>query len=154
MRLMPMLAALLMPACSGEGAGGLPAPRPIDFTRLERPNSPNTALAAPTGFTPAPDIATHKYGVPPETLLAAARAVAGAQPRTYFTAAFDTPRQLHYVARTALLNFPDLVTVQVNDDSTLILWSRSVYGHSDFGVNRRRIEAWLTALDAALASRT
>ena len=52
--------------------------------------------------------------------------------------------------RSALLNFPDLVTVQVEqvaaDRSTLVIWSRSVYGRSDFGVNRKRTEAWLAAL--------
>jgi uncharacterized protein (DUF1499 family) len=49
-----------------------------------------------------------------------------------------------------LLNFPDLVTVQVNaegaDRSTLVIWSRSVYGRSDFGVNRERTLSWLAAL--------
>ncbi len=35
----------------------------------------------------------------------------------------------------------------------LILWSRSLYGRSDFGANRRRVVAWLAALDAALARR-
>jgi uncharacterized protein (DUF1499 family) len=49
-----------------------------------------------------------------------------------------------------LWNFPDLVTVQVDpagaDRSRLIIWSRSVYGQSDLGVNRKRTLAWLAAL--------
>jgi uncharacterized protein (DUF1499 family) len=40
--------------------------------------------------------------------------------------------------------------VQVTPESGLILWSRSIYGRSDFGVNRARLAAWLAALDAAL----
>jgi uncharacterized protein (DUF1499 family) len=52
--------------------------------------------------------------------------------------------------RSAVLNFPDLVTVQVDtagaDRSTLVIWSRSVYGRSDFGVNRDRTKTWLAAL--------
>jgi uncharacterized protein (DUF1499 family) len=58
------------------------------------------------------------------------------------------------VARTATLNFPDLITVQVRADgpaaSTLVLYSRSVYGYSDFGANRKRVIAWLAALDTTL----
>jgi hypothetical protein len=34
-----------------------------------------------------------------------------------------------------------------------VLWSRSVYGRSDLGVNRARLTAWLAALDAALPTR-
>jgi len=150
MRLAPLLLALLLPACRGTGAEGLPPPEPIDMARLTRPATPNTAPAAPAGFAPAPDIATRRYPVPPERLFAAIRAVALAQPRTALHAAFDSRRQVHFVARSALLNFPDLVAVQVTPDSGLILWSRSVYGRSDFGVNRARLEAWLAALDGEL----
>ena len=49
-----------------------------------------------------------------------------------------------------MFNFPDLITAQVGeagpDASTLVLYSRSVYGYSDLGVNRRRLNAWLAAL--------
>ncbi|MCW3475723.1 DUF1499 domain-containing protein [Limobrevibacterium gyesilva] len=151
-RLLPLLLGLLLPACSGHGAEGLPVPPPMDMTRIERPATPNTALAAPAGFTPAPDIATRRYDVPPARLYAAIRAVAAAQPRTFAHAAYDDRLQAHYVARSALLNFPDLIAVQVTPESGLILWSRSVYGRSDFGVNRRRVATWLAALDAALAA--
>jgi uncharacterized protein (DUF1499 family) len=48
------------------------------------------------------------------------------------------------------MNYPDLVTVQVNaagaDRSTLVIWSRSVYGRSDLGVNRDRTTSWLALL--------
>jgi uncharacterized protein (DUF1499 family) len=76
--------------------------------------------------------------------------VALAQPRTTLHAAFDDRLQAHFVARSALLNFPDLIAVQVTPDSGLILWSRSLYGRSDFGVNRARLETWLAALEAEL----
>ena len=79
-----------------------------------------------------------------------ARAVFAGEPRTYVAAEFPDQLQVHYVVRSALMNFPDLVTVQVNaagaDRSTLVIWSRSVYGRSDFGVNRDRTKAWLAAL--------
>ena len=48
----------------------------------------------------------------------------------------------------------DQIMVEVRregaDNSDLIVYSRSVYGESDFGVNRKRIEAWLTELRTKL----
>lgn len=152
MRVAALLVALLLPACRGTGADGLPVPEPMDMARLSRPGTPNTALAAPPGFTPAPDIETRRYPVPPDRLYAAIRSVALAQPRTHLHAVFDGQLQAHFVARSALLNYPDLIAVQVTPESGLILWSRSVYGRSDFGVNRARLAAWLAALDVALPS--
>lgn len=150
MRLAALLLALLLPACRGTGADGLPPPEPMDMARLVRPATPNTALAAPAGFAPAPDIATRRYPVPPGELFAAIRRVALAQPRTVLHAAYDDRLQAHFVARSALLNFPDLIALQVTPESELILWSRSLYGRSDFGVNRTRLTAWIAALDTAL----
>ena len=153
MRLFALLLGLLLPSCSGSGAEGVPVPPPMDMTALVRPASPNTALAAPAGFTPAPDIVTRRYDLPPEALFAAIRQVALAQPRTYAHATYAELRQAHFVARSAVFNFPDLIAVQVTPDSGLVIWSRSVYGEGDFGVNRRRVQAWLAALDAAIAAR-
>jgi len=149
-RLLPLLLALVLPGCQGTGAEGLEPPVQIDMARLVRPASPNTALAAPAGFSPPPDIVTPAYAVDADRLFAAVRAVALAQPRTFAHGDFATTRQAHYVARSALLNFPDLIAVQVTPESGLILWSRSIYGRSDFGVNRARLAAWLAALDGAL----
>jgi uncharacterized protein (DUF1499 family) len=149
-RVLPMLMGLLMPACGFEGTAGLPVPGLMDTARIERPTSPNTALAAPADFAPAPDITTQAYAVPPDRLFAAIRAVALAQPRVYEQAVFAAERQVHYVARSDWLNFPDLITVQVTPQGGLIVWSRSVYGESDLGVNRKRVQTWLAALDGAL----
>lgn len=154
MRVIPLILGLFLPACGQPGAAGLPAAAPIDFAALHRPSSPNTALAAPSGFQPAPDLVTRTYGLPAPELYALANRVAAAQKRTFPQAAFEGRLQAQYVVRSALLNFPDLVTIQVDPAgpaaSTLILWSRSVYGYSDLGVNRNRLVAWLAALDAAL----
>lgn len=150
MRLLAVVLALLLPGCRGQGAEGVTQPGWIDFAHLVRPASPNTALAAPAGFVPAPDIVTRRYDLPPAALFAAVQRAALAQPRTYLQAVLAEEMQAHFVARSAWLNFPDLIAVQVTPDSGLILWSRSLYGHSDFGVNRKRLQAWLAALDAAL----
>lgn len=156
-RLLPLLLSLLLPACRGQGVAGLPPAVALDMAHLVRPATPNTALAAPAGFSPAPDIVTRRYHVAPDRLFAAIQAVALAQPRVFSHGVFAAQRQAQYVARSALLNFPDLIAVQVTPgseptESELILWSRSVYGRSDFGVNRARLVAWLAALDARLAA--
>ena len=145
---------LFLPACGASGAAGLPPPRPIDMSHLERPGSPNTALAAPAGFAPAPDVVTPQYAVPAPHLYEAVLAVAQSQPRTFLAANDQPQRQAQFVARSAWLNFPDVIVAQVDaagpDASTLVLYSRSVYGYGDFGVNRARITTWLAALDRTL----
>jgi uncharacterized protein (DUF1499 family) len=191
------LIGLVLPACAATGAGGLPTPPPMDMAKIERPATPNTALAGPAAPDPAaagagglarsgatdglasvPDIVTPHYPVPAARLFAAITAVALAQPRTFLAATYPDLLQAHFVARSRVFNFPDLIAVQVRPDgldpntggntgtttggargastgasmggSTLVLYSRSVYGRSDLGVNRGRLVAWLAALDASL----
>jgi len=154
MALLPWLISAIFPACGAAGALGLPTPPPMDMAAIARPATPNTALAAPAGFSPAPDIVTPFFAVPPDRLFAAIKRVAAAAPRTFPAAEYDDRRQVHYVVRSAMWNFPDLVTVSVGGPdtgpSTLAIYSRSVYGHSDLGANRARVEAWLSALQAMI----
>ena len=107
------LIGLILPACGFPAAEGLPTPPPMDTAQIVRPASPNTALAAPEGFNPPPDIVTPSYPVPADRLFALIQAVAAAQPRTYQAALYPDRLQAHYVARSALFNFPDLIMVQV-----------------------------------------
>lgn len=87
-------------------------------------------------------------------LFATVIAVASGQPRTFLAAEYPAALQAHFVARSAVFNFPDLIAVQViaagPDRSALVLYSRSVYGYSDFGVNRQRVTAWLAALQTKI----
>jgi uncharacterized protein (DUF1499 family) len=126
----------------------------MNISQLQRPSSPNTALAAPAAFSPKPDIVTPTYDVPAAQLYTDMLAVAAAQPRTFMAAKYQPQLQAHFVVRSAWLNFPDLIVAQVtaegSDASTLALYSRSVYGYGDFGVNRARLVTWLAALDRTL----
>ncbi len=152
------LVSLVLPACGFPAAEGLPTPKPMDIARIVRPSTPNTALAAPAGFNPPPDVATPVYAVEAGRLFALVQDVAAGQPRTYPAATFPDRLQADYVARSAVFNFPDLIMVQAirtgPDSSSLILYSRSVYGHSDLGANRKRLDAWLAALSAKLPPST
>jgi uncharacterized protein (DUF1499 family) len=145
------LLSFALPACGYAGAAGVPPPVP-DLLHIERPSSPNTALAAPAGFSPAPDVVTPTYAAEPAALLAALARVAAAQPRVFLLA--QTEARVDWVARSRIANFPDEVSAQATPaeggGSSLVLYSRSIYGYSDLGVNRKRIDAWLAALDAAL----
>lgn len=126
----------------------------MDPAQIVRPASPNTALAAPERFDPPPDIVTPPYPIPADRLFVVIQAVAAGQPRTYPAASYPDRLQAHYVARSALFNFPDLITVQVTPStsggSTLIVYSRSAYGQSDLGVNRKRVDTWLAALQTKI----
>jgi len=128
------------------------------LSEIVRPSTPNTALAAPLGFTPDPDIPTAEYSVPAARLYTAIRAVAGAQSRVFPAADYPDRLQAHYVARTRLMNFPDLIMVQAiaagPDHARLVIWSRSIYGQRDFGVNQARAGQWIAALNTILDTRT
>jgi uncharacterized protein (DUF1499 family) len=150
------LAGFIMPACAFAGASGLPPPKLLDFAHFERQAASKSALAAPAGFAPTPNLVTPIYPVAAPQLYAAIRAVAERAARTYAAGEYPAALQMHWVVRSAVFNFPDLVTAQVAprgpDASVLILYSRSVYGRSDLGVNRKRLAAWLEALDPLNAS--
>lgn len=138
------LIGLFLPACAASGAQGLANPALMDMGHIQRPATPNTALVSVP------------YDVPAPRLYSALLAVAAGQPRTFLAAEYPAALQVHYVARSAVFNFPDLVTAQVSarepDGSTLVLYSRSVYGYSDLGVNQTRVTAWLAAIDRTLNS--
>lgn len=127
---------------------------PIDLSKLERSSSPNTYFAGPIGFVPAPDLQTRKYDVPPAQLLTRVQGVIMAQPRTT-ALTFDSEKmRADYVTRSLVFGFPDILLTQVlptmEGTSALLLYSYSLKGYYDFGVNRRRVMAILAALDAAL----
>jgi len=111
-------------------------------------------LAAPAGFTPQLDLVTPIYAVPPGRLYAVVLATAAAQPRTFLAAEDEAGLRAQWVVRSRVLNFPDLVAAQVLPGSAggslLVLYSRSVYGYSDFGANRRRLRSWLAAIGAGV----
>ena len=150
-----MILGLILPACGTRGAAGLPVAASLDLANLRRPASPNTALATPPNFGPVPDIVSPRYDVPPPVLYAALRRVAETELRVFLLERFDARLQAACVARSAFWNFPDVVQVAAVPDgagSRPVIYSRSLYGRYDFGVNRRRVEAWLARLPHALAA--
>ena len=89
--------------------------------------------------------------------LAALRRIASTEPRVYPLGRFNDKLQAAYVARSRVLNFPDLVQVAAVPDgqgSWPVIYSRSVYGRYDFGVNRQRVETWLSRIPDAIRAET
>lgn len=131
------------------------APASGNISDIRRPASPNTYLAGPAGFMPTPDLQTRRFDMPSERLLGIVRDVLSTQPRTDILAADPGRLRADYVVRSRVFGFPDIVLVQAlpvdSGQSELVLYSYSLKGHYDFGVNRSRVKALLTALDAALA---
>jgi uncharacterized protein (DUF1499 family) len=62
--------------------------------------------------------------------------------------------QIDYVQRSAFWRFPDIITIRFiaigEKKTTIAIYSRSVYGAGDFGVNRARIRAWVAKLNSML----
>ncbi|UEM01441.1 DUF1499 domain-containing protein [Skermanella rosea] len=154
-----LLAVILLAAIGwygwqlGPWADGAPADRaPADFAALERASTPNQYLVAPPGTTPRaePDAGSPVFPVPPERLRDAMIAVVEEAPRTTLLERSSDGMRMLLVQRSALLRFPDYVDVAIlpagEGGSTVAVYSRSRFGYSDMGVNRRRVEAWLADL--------
>ena len=123
----------------------------VDFATLQRGPDPNQYLLCPKGTCAAQtDGEAPVFDVRVEQLQVAWDEMLAEQPRLQVLRREVTNVQIDYVQRSRLLRFPDLVTVRfvpIDDThSTLAIYSRSVYGKGDMGVNRARVEEWLARL--------
>jgi uncharacterized protein (DUF1499 family) len=140
-------------ALFGRGAEGLGPAEPVEFGSLVLPRSPNACLAAPPGAHPGAQIIVPPLPVDAATAWPLLRRLGERMPRTARLAEWPERRQAQWVERSALANFPDIIAAELvpgPEGAGLFLYSRSLFGRSDFGVNRRRVVAWIAALDATL----
>ena len=127
----------------------------IDFSTLRRSHSPNDYLMSPIDLVPTiPDEASPVFPVPLSQLKAAWFSVIEEMPRTKLVSR-NSSDQFQFEQRSRLFNLPDLVTVRFmalpTGHSTLAVYSRSVYGYSDLGVNRKRVQTWVKLLRERLS---
>jgi uncharacterized protein (DUF1499 family) len=128
---------------------------PVDWATLRRHSTPNDALVCPAERCPQskPDREPPIYALEPSALLARLRKTVQADANTVELACDpDCDHAARFVQYTRLMRYPDTIDIavfSVNGQSTLAIYSRSLIGHGDFGVNRARIERWLAALDKA-----
>jgi uncharacterized protein (DUF1499 family) len=121
---------------------------PVDFRTLRRRNAPNDALVCPSWLCPAvPDIAAPIYAMDAATLRARLSSLILASPDAMRVAEAGEGHGDRFVVRTHWLRFPDTVDVLVLPQdggmATLAIYSRSLVGRGDFGVNLARIKRWL-----------
>ncbi len=127
----------------------------VDFAALTLTDRPNQFLMCPPGFCGAkPHAESQVFDVALKQLRARWREVVAAEPRVELLAAHEDGRQFDYIQRSARFRFPDIITVRFisasPSQSTHAIYSRSIYGRRDFGVNRARIDTWLTILREGL----
>lgn len=126
-----------------------PAAWHVDPATAERTGKPNDFLVAPDGATAAKrDVGFETRKVSPRDLLFQFDAIARPSGAEVLAGSVDE-LWITYVQRTMVLGFPDYITVkaiQTEGGAALIIWSRSRFGHSDFGVNESRVQGWLAKL--------
>jgi len=135
------------------GPEGLPPAAPLDFATLRLPASPNAHLAAPPGVTTERHETLPPFPVPVDAAWEALRRLAEGMERVWLMAEWPVLRQAQWVARTRWMNFPDLINaqvVEVQGGAGVFLYSRSLIGYSDLGVNAKRVAAWRALLESRL----
>jgi len=119
----------------------------IDIRDLRDPIPGNAFLACPPDYCAAIAAPSPIFEVPVERLVRDWMTLMAGEPRVAIAADDSARRRLVVIQHTALLRFPDVVTVEFvtlsPDRSSLAIYSRARYGRGDFGTNRRRVLAWL-----------
>src|SRR5882757_8584862 len=125
----------------------------VNWSTLTRHETPNDALVCPASHCPnaKPDAEPKTYPIAPAELLARLKRIALAEPdTTELYCGADCDRTARILQHTRLMRFPDTIDIVVlplaDNKSTLAIYSRSLVGRSDFGVNRARIARWLEGL--------
>lgn len=150
---LPWLLGLFLASCAGHGADGVPVPPYTDMRKIERPSSPNNAVAGPAGSgRQAVDLVTQPYAIAPEALYPIVKAAIAGMPNTYLLGEYADRSQMHFVVRSSMLNFPDVVSIQLaaaprTGESLITVYSRSIYGYYDFGANKARLLPLLARID-------
>ena len=124
-----------------------PAEWHVDPARIEPRDSPNDHLVAGRDAVFVP--------LSPFDAPVMLDRIAQDEPRTGMIAGRFEDGHVTYAQRSAVLAFPDYISIRarpVEGGTRLSLYSRSRFGHSDFGVNRARIERWLRELDARIVT--
>jgi uncharacterized protein (DUF1499 family) len=94
------------------------------------------------------------FDAPPEVIAVRLDAVATAE-RADIIGGDPMSGHVTYVARSALMGFPDAISVRlvpVPGGTRVEMFSRSRFGYSDMGVNAARLDRWIVAIRAQSGS--
>jgi len=136
-------------------AFGTPAFTAVDFATLRKTPRPNQFLVLPPGLgAEKPDLVAPVFDLPADRLADLWRNQVAVGTDVAERRWDPATLTADHVERTRLMRYPDLVSarfVPVGDRrSTLAVYSRSVYGYGDRGVNQRRVRLWLDRLSKAV----
>lgn len=116
----------------------------LDPRRVARPATPNFHLLRMVdGDAPAP-----LFNIAPKPLAERVHAIATADGATLLAGSV-AEGHMTYLSRSRLMGYPDYTTVLIEpagDGSMVTAFARARFGHSDIGVNRARLEAWVAQL--------
>jgi uncharacterized protein (DUF1499 family) len=124
---------------------------PVVFETLTRRTSPNDALACPVGLCASKgDMVPSLFKGSGRELRVAFAKVIASEPSVERVASDEATQTDRYIQRSRLMRYPDTIVVRFLDRadgrSTVAMYSRSLVGRSDFGVNRARLERWFAKL--------
>ena len=123
----------------------------VALAELRGPLPANGFLVCPVGYCAIAEAATSPvFAIGTDRLAEHWAHLIAREPRIAAVFAVPDERRFVLVQHLAALRFPDVVTVEFvalgADRSSLAVYSRARYGRYDFGVNRRRVLAWLHRL--------
>lgn len=115
-------------------------------------------LAAPPELSAAvPSRESEWFDATPQDVMIAFDAVVMKAPRTKLAAGSPSGMWATYVQRSRLMRFPDYISVAAvgrpEGGATVAVFSQSVYGKGDFGVNKARVDRWLSQLRETMEKR-
>jgi len=118
---------------------------------LRGPLPQNGFLSCPPGYCAAePGVTSPEFPVDTGRLAELWQGLLRSESRVTMLSNHPEGRRFVLIQRSALFGFPDVITVEFvplgSDRSSLAIYSRARYGKLDFGVNRKRIERWLSGL--------
>ncbi|PHQ70347.1 MAG: hypothetical protein COB93_05705 [Sneathiella sp.] len=127
--------------------------KPIDFKNLSLKDSPNQYLVCPADYCAAPANAVSPiFNIAAGTLQKRWQKMLDHEANISRQTAINTATQETVIQRTAWVRYPDIITVEFiplgQDRSSLAIYSRSIYGRSDFGENQKRVENWIQNFEA------
>ena len=103
------------------------------------------ATAPSDTLTAGSFLAARQITAPPAQVLEAVEKIALETPRTRLLAGSVAEGMMTFQTRSRLWGFPDQTTVAIDGD-LLVIYGRLRFGQADLGVNKARVESWLTAL--------
>lgn len=123
----------------------------IDFSDFDAPSRPNYYLMCPEQVTPKCSVEPHEaspvFDVPAHVLIKLWREVIDHRQRVTLMTSYPLRWQYHYKETSLIFRLPAEIVVQFVENtakkSSVIIFSRSKYGYTDFGVNQERTHEWL-----------